>query len=75
MGIIRVQLGYVQQRLGKEKEAQIIYNSVLKTKPDDIGLIAVASNNLLTINRYPPLLPFFALSLSLTILFVYVILS
>lgn len=51
VGIIRVQLGYVMQKLGKEKEAQNIYNSVLKGKPDDIGLVAVASNNLLAINR------------------------
>jgi signal recognition particle subunit SRP72 len=36
---------------GKEKEAQTLYNSVLKNKPSDIGLVAVASNNLLTINR------------------------
>jgi signal recognition particle subunit SRP72 len=41
----------VLQQLGKEKEAQTIYNAVLKTKPSDIGLVAVASNNLITINR------------------------
>ncbi|XP_023323895.1 signal recognition particle subunit SRP72 isoform X1 [Eurytemora carolleeae] len=51
VGIIRVQLAYVLQKQGKEKEAQNIYNSVLKSKPDDIGLVAVASNNLLAINR------------------------
>jgi len=51
IGIIRVQLGYVLQKLGREKEAQNIYNAVLKAKPQDIGLVAVASNNLLTINR------------------------
>jgi len=51
VGIIRVQLGYVLQRQGKEKEAQNLYNSVLKQRPEDIGLVAVASNNLLTINR------------------------
>ena len=39
------------QKLGREKEAQNIYNAVLKAKPQDIGLVAVASNNLLTINR------------------------
>jgi signal recognition particle subunit SRP72 len=48
-----VQLGYVLQQLGKEKEAQSIYNAVLRAKPADIGLVAVASNNLITINRYP----------------------
>ena len=48
---MQVQLGYVLQRLGKEKEAQAIYNAVLKARPSDIGLVAVASNNLITINR------------------------
>jgi len=51
VGIIRVQLGYVMQRLGREKEAQQVYTSVLKSKPNDIGLVAVASNNILAINR------------------------
>merc|ERR1719244_707417 len=50
-GIIRVQLGYVLQRQGRDKEAQTIYNQVLKNKPSDIGLVAVANNNLLTINK------------------------
>merc|ERR1719244_1304180 len=50
-GIIRVQLGYVMQKQGRDKEAQTIYNQVLKNKPSDIGLVAVANNNLLTINR------------------------
>jgi len=49
-GIIRVQLGYVMQKQGRDKEAQTIYNQVLKNKPSDIGLVAVASNNLLTLN-------------------------
>lgn len=49
-GIIRVQLGYVLQKQGRDKEAQTIYNQVLKNKPSDIGLVAVASNNLLTLN-------------------------
>jgi len=51
VGIVRVQLGYVMQKQGKEKEAQVVYNSVLKNKPSDNCLVAVASNNLLTINR------------------------
>jgi len=49
-GIIKVQLGYVMQRQGREKEAQTIYNQVLRSKPADSGLVAVASNNLLAIN-------------------------
>jgi signal recognition particle subunit SRP72 len=36
---------------GREKEAQAIYNTVLKTKPTDVALVAVASNNLMTINK------------------------
>ena len=52
---MQVQLGYVLQQLGKEKEAQAIYNAVLRAKPADIGLVAVASNNLVTINRLHPI--------------------
>jgi signal recognition particle subunit SRP72 len=36
---------------GRDREAQGIYNSVLKNKPSDIGLVAVVSNNLLTLNK------------------------
>ncbi len=50
-GIIRVQMGFALQMTGRDKEAQAIYNQVLKTKPTDIGLVAVASNNLLTLNK------------------------
>ena len=50
-GIIRVQLGYAAQMQGKERDAQAMYNAVLRSKPADIGLVAAASNNLLTINR------------------------
>ncbi len=50
-GIIQVQIGFCMQVQGREKEAQTIYNQVLKTKPSDIGLVAVASNNLLTLNK------------------------
>jgi len=53
-GIIRAQRAYAIQKQGladREKEAQTIYNSVLKSKPSDIGLVAVASNNLIVINK------------------------
>ena len=50
--IIRVQIGFAIQMQGsRDREAQAIYNSVLKTKPADIGLVAVASNNLVTLNK------------------------
>lgn len=47
----RGQLAYCLQMQGREREAQAIYNAILKTKPSDIGLVAVASNNSVTINR------------------------
>lgn len=51
-GIIRVQIGFaIQMQGGRDKEAQNIYNSVLRSKPTDIGLVAVASNNLVTLNK------------------------
>jgi len=52
-GIIRVQLGYAlqMQDSGHEREAQMLYNSVIKSKVDDIQVIAVASNNLICFNR------------------------
>lgn len=51
LGIIRVQLGYCLQLQGREKEAQALYISALKAKPDDIALVAVASNNLVCLNK------------------------
>ena len=50
-GIIKVQLGYVMQRQGRDKVAQVVYNQVLRSKPSDIGLTAVASNNLIAVNK------------------------
>ena len=52
-GIIRVQAGFAIQMQGggRDREAQTIYNSVLKTKPSDIGLVAVASNNMVALNK------------------------
>ncbi|KAH0949947.1 hypothetical protein HN011_007482 [Eciton burchellii] len=51
LGVIRVQLGYCLQLQGREKEAQALYTAALKVKPDDIALIAVASNNLVCLNK------------------------
>lgn len=51
LGIIRVQLGCCLQLQGREKEAQALYTSALKAKPDDIALVAVASNNLVCLNK------------------------
>ncbi|XP_049865710.1 signal recognition particle subunit SRP72 [Pectinophora gossypiella] len=49
--IIRVQQAYCLQQMGKEKEAASIYQNVLKDKPSDQALVAIASNNLVVINR------------------------
>ncbi|KAM3961897.1 signal recognition particle 72 [Aphomia sociella] len=49
--IIRVQQAYCLQQMGKEKEAASIYQNVLKDKPSDQALIAIASNNIVVINR------------------------
>lgn len=49
--LIRVQLGYCLQLQGREKEAQALYTNALKSKPDDIALTAIASNNLITLNK------------------------
>lgn len=51
VGIIRVQLGYVLQMMGKKEKAIQLYSQVLKQKPSDPGLCAVASNNVVSINK------------------------
>ncbi|KAI0231458.1 Signal recognition particle subunit SRP72 [Lamellibrachia satsuma] len=51
LSIIRVQLGYTLQELGRSDEALKLYSQVLKKKPSDAGLAAVASNNVVTINK------------------------
>lgn len=51
LAIIRVQLAYCLQKQGRNKEASIIYSEILKNKPSDAALIAVASNNSVVINK------------------------
>lgn len=46
-----MQLGYTQHKQGREKEAKAIYNAVLKQKPHDPGVLAVVSNNSVTVNK------------------------
>jgi len=48
---IKVQLAYTMQMLGKEEESLILYNQIIKMKPSDVALMAVTSNNIITINR------------------------
>ncbi|XP_014675381.1 PREDICTED: signal recognition particle subunit SRP72-like [Priapulus caudatus] len=49
--IIRVQLGYVLQMQGKPEQALKLYNQVLKQKPSDVGVAAVAFNNIVVFNK------------------------
>lgn len=49
--LCRVQQAYCLQQMGKEKEAMTIYQNVLKDKPSDQALVAIASNNIVVINR------------------------
>uniref|UniRef100_A0A1L8DW84 Signal recognition particle subunit SRP72 n=1 Tax=Nyssomyia neivai TaxID=330878 RepID=A0A1L8DW84_9DIPT len=51
VAIIKVQLAYCLQMQGKVKEAAAIYVDALKNKKNDAALIAVASNNMVAINK------------------------
>lgn len=51
MSVLRVQLAYTLQLQSREEEALKIYNQVLRARPSDVGLIAIASNNIITINK------------------------
>ncbi|GIX86512.1 signal recognition particle subunit SRP72 [Caerostris extrusa] len=51
LGVIRVQQAYALQMLQKNDRALKLYNLVLKNKPVDSAVIAVASNNIVTINK------------------------
>lgn len=51
MGVVRTQLAYAYQLQGKNDDAQKLYNQVLKSKPNDLALAAVASNNIITLNK------------------------
>lgn len=51
LGIIRTQLGYVLHMQSKADQALKQYNLVLKNKPSDVAVVAVASNNIVAINK------------------------
>lgn len=51
LALIRIQLAYVYQKQGRTKEAQQLYVAALKLKLDDVALAAVASNNVVVINK------------------------
>jgi signal recognition particle subunit SRP72 len=48
---IQVQLAYVLQKIGRVDEALKIYNSVTKQKSADAAVVAIASNNIVTLNK------------------------
>jgi signal recognition particle subunit SRP72 len=51
LALIRIQLAFVYQKQGRIKEAHQLYVSNLKIKLDDVALMAVASNNVVCINK------------------------
>ncbi|CAH1103592.1 unnamed protein product [Psylliodes chrysocephalus] len=51
LALIRIQLAYVYQKQGRIKESQQMYITNLKLKLDDSALMAVASNNIVCINK------------------------
>ncbi|KAG1678671.1 Signal recognition particle subunit SRP72 [Nymphon striatum] len=51
VAVVRTQLAYAKQLLKKNDEALNIYNQVLKQRPADAALVAVASNNIVTIHK------------------------
>ena len=51
LAIIKVQLAYCLHQQGKIKDAATIYSDALKQKSSDVALVAVASNNTVTINK------------------------
>jgi len=51
LSVIIAQRAYVYQKQGKTNEAIEIYNSVLKAKPSDESVAAVALNNIVTLNK------------------------
>lgn len=51
LAVIRVQHGYALQVLNRNDRALKMYNQVLKSKPSDVAVAAVASNNVVTINK------------------------
>ena len=51
LALVRVQTGLARQALSQDKEAMLIYKGVLKSRPDDAGVAAVAANNIVVLNK------------------------
>jgi len=48
---ITVQLAYIYQLTGRESKAVELYETILKNKPSDASVAAVASNNVVTLHK------------------------
>ncbi|XP_022250049.1 signal recognition particle subunit SRP72-like [Limulus polyphemus] len=51
VGIIVTQMSYCLQQQGKSEQALKQYNCILKQRPTDMSVAAVASNNIVTLNK------------------------
>ncbi|CAM9369433.1 unnamed protein product [Lampetra fluviatilis] len=51
LATIHCQEAFIHQKLGRHEEALHLYSQVVKSRPSDIGLLAVAANNIVTINK------------------------
>ncbi|XP_064465558.1 signal recognition particle subunit SRP72-like isoform X2 [Ornithodoros turicata] len=51
LAIVRTQLGFTKQKLGLPEQAMKLYNLVLKQRPSDNAIAAVAANNIVTLNK------------------------
>ena len=51
MSVVRVQVGYALQLQDRNKEAMLVYNAILKQKPDDVSQLVLTSNNVIVLNK------------------------
>ncbi|XP_071481538.1 signal recognition particle subunit SRP72-like [Diadema antillarum] len=51
LGVISVQKAFCLQMQGKNEEALKLYNQFVKARPSDIGVVAVASANIISLNK------------------------
>uniref|UniRef100_A0A8C4NG38 Signal recognition particle subunit SRP72 n=1 Tax=Eptatretus burgeri TaxID=7764 RepID=A0A8C4NG38_EPTBU len=51
LSVIHVQMAYVLQQQGFNDEAMQLYSQVVKGRPSDVGPLAVAANNIVTLNK------------------------
>jgi len=49
--VIRVQLAFIKQLLGKEAEAIEILTTIIKHKPSDQAVMTVAANNIVSLRK------------------------